>query len=638
MFLGGTIVLSIAASFFGATGIMGLKYIQEDCYDEVREFFAHGQAGYLEGETNFAEETLVILQKSNIYLKNNELTQEYFYETYGDAMIGQPTISSYEIFPSADTEDTLFVYSIIHNTTYQRQQVLNKKLYTGTNILDEEGRLKDIEITETQASCFNTVGNFEKINGLLTCAIRFTERQDKFAKYEESALAIVGKESCAHKEPICNKHSTSFPLCCEQFEDEFTNFADCHCINAYDDASCDFDSKCNSYDDDTLDFSKADQKNKYCKGKELTDDWCKVDSNDVNIWDKECSTEANDDATYTCCNDNVFDVDKDIRVWYDLGVEKKITMTPTVCVKYANCLNSKDFINGCCATNTHADCNYCTDTEVTNINQVPHARKCGYNDCFDSSIQDQITCCAEVQKTYGTIFKAGSKCFIALNYKACDDMTNSLACPTITSACNKDTDCFPTCCKNKKFDFTTKSTIEASVASDCFQLASEYIIAEHDTDYLFGHYIYHETGTKTRPKCQVKGIIDPKCCNEDYQYANDDPCFCYGSDDNNDQDYYCNTVHHSECYPGSNTRDEDNNYLNEPYPQCCYDIGSFFGDDHFCSCRQTKNLSGETTTCDKVDISSDKFDFIETCPNPCKNGKALLSDGRYICEIPIFEL
>merc|ERR1711953_849295 len=65
MFLGGTIVLSIAASFFGATGIMGLKYIQAECYDEVDLYNKRGSSAYLDLEKHFADEDFKKVLKSD---------------------------------------------------------------------------------------------------------------------------------------------------------------------------------------------------------------------------------------------------------------------------------------------------------------------------------------------------------------------------------------------------------------------------------------------------------------------------------------------------------------------------------------------------------------------------------------------
>merc|ERR1711953_94452 len=65
MFLGGTIVLSIAASFFGATGIMGLKYIQAECYDEVDLYNKLGSSAYLDLEKHFADEDFKKVLKSD---------------------------------------------------------------------------------------------------------------------------------------------------------------------------------------------------------------------------------------------------------------------------------------------------------------------------------------------------------------------------------------------------------------------------------------------------------------------------------------------------------------------------------------------------------------------------------------------
>ena len=158
-----------------------------------------------------------------------------------------------------------------------------------------------------------------------------------------------------------------------------------------------------------------------------------------------------------------------------------------------------------------------------------------------------------------------------MSYDPCEDDT-SLGCSTVNSECNENADCFPECCGDKKFDFTNKKTIDVSEASDCFQIAPELISEKNDNLNLLGHYIYHRTGADPdkRASCKkVNGIIYPKCCNAYVAYDVEDPCHCFGA---NVQTQRCSKVHHEQCFPKTN-----GDSLSGAFPQCCYDIGDFFG-------------------------------------------------------------
>lgn len=190
--------------------------------------------------------------------------------------------------------------------------------------------------------------------------------------------------------------------------------------------------------------------------------------------------------------------------------------------------------------------------------------------------------------------------------------------------------------KIKKFDFTNKDTIDESIASDCFQLAPELISKKNDEKNLLGHYIYHRTGAhpSKRASCKkVNGIIDPKCCNKMVVYDVEDPCHCHGKTPISSR---CTIVHHAQCYPKTS---ESTGKLTGSFPQCCFDIGEFFGPDHPCDCRLKENLTGDVAACNQAPMSASAFEFIQNCPNPCKDsGKALIPNKSLICEKPIFEL
>jgi len=137
--------------------------------------------------------------------------------------------------------------------------------------------------------------------------------------------------------------------------------------------------------------------------------------------------------------------------------------------------------------------------------------------------------------------------------------------------------------------------------------------------------------TSGPPAKKVNGIIDPKCCNKAVAYDVEDPCHCFGLSKQNSR---CSKVHHEQCHPKTGTNDD----LIGAFPQCCYDIGDFFGPDHSCNCRFEENFTGEIAACNESPISA-PFDFIQNCPNPCKDtGKALIPNKSLICEKPIFEL
>jgi len=615
MFLGGTIVLSIAASFFGATGIMGLKYIQNDCYDEVELYFKNPVA-YLALPKEYAIEDL-----DSTWTKP---TKEFFYEKYGEQMIGEPYVFSEE----SDANTYLYVYSGTYRTMeYSRAKLLQIKVKTAVLLYNDEGQVTGFNTDTTDTTCFESVGGFGEIEGVLTCGIRYSQPEQKYGSYEESKKTIVGREQCAVKEDQikCDEGSPSFPLCCEQFENKYTWSEGCACINSPDDASCKFDKSVDcTYRLNTLNFAKTEELDYYCNAISSTTGWCEKNGNNAYSYADTCKDAGSSDQIYTCCQQaDVWGLKK-TRHWRKWGQPMEMDMIPTACQQFNECNTGSDFFSGCCKDFNHPDCKICTTAPTTLIEEDAHASLCGYNKCDTfSNKQKEISCCSEIQAIFDITFPANTACKTALDYNPCDS-SNSLACNTVTNDCNKSKDCFPNCCAGKNFDFATTDTIKLSVESDCFQEASELIGEIHDKDHLLGHYIYHKTGIQgsQRPSCkQVNGIIDPKCCNEDYDYGPEDPCYCHRSDTT------CINIHHSKCLPDS-----------DQYPQCCYDIGDFFSDDHFCKCRLKENLTGEAQACNEVNTSNPSFDLIDICPNPCRNDKALINAESLICELPVFNL
>jgi len=621
MFLGGTIVLSIAASFFGATGIMGLKYIQSDCYDEVNLYFDN-PSEYLGESIEYADEAF--------YDSRRKPTQESLYGLYSDNIIGEPYIFTAEI----DSDKTLYVFSIIYKNKQTRQQLLDMKIKTAEfTYSSTTGKLTGLTTVATEASCFHTVGGFDEINGILTCGIRYSQFQQAYGRYEEAKKTIVDREQCAHQENQikCDTDSPSFPLCCKQFSEEYTWTEGCACINSPTDASCEFKKDIVDcvYDKKTLDISKDPQREYYCGSS--TSGWCEKDSLSF-IWDKKCNSETTVDGKYDCCQAaNVWSSSLKERKWEKWGKEIVVDMVPSTCKQFDECHSSSDFNNGCCSEVDHTDCKICKAGPTDATEESEHARDCGYTRCLSGNLQDQMKCCLDVETLYSFKFPANSICRKAIDYEPCDDLTqNSLACQTISDSCKRTQECFPNCCNGKNFDFATVDTIKRSAASHCFQEASEKIGQINEKNNLLGLYIYHQTGAEgsSRESCKkVNGIIDPKCCHKTLAYDPEDPCYCHGIGADTDA---CTKIHHKQCLPGD-----------DAYPQCCFDIGDFFGDDHFCKCRfedVEKNLIGENPECNEVDTSKPSFEFIDKCPNPCLGGKALIDGNSLICEMPIFKL
>jgi hypothetical protein len=293
------------------------------------------------------------------------------------------------------------------------------------------------------------------------------------------------------------------------------------------------------------------------------------------------------------------------REWKQYGVTAYLDMTPNKCGE-----DSAAF----CKLGLVAD---------TIAEELRHAQHCGYSECLDEKHHERKECCSKAQLEFDITFKKGTKCEAAINYNACDssrpgvlDNDESLACAKTTADCQKTQDCFPECCDGLKFDFSTTESIKASESSDCFKYAPHLIEPLNDKDDLIGQYIYHHS-----IDCKKIGdIINPKCCNEDVDYKKGDPCFCYGSTSSS-----CNTVSFDECNPNSSN-----------YPECCFDIGSkLFGNNDFCTCRLNDDPKSETKqTCNDGIEAGKEFQLLEPCPNPCKDGKALLTDNSLICELP----
>ncbi|CAG5102363.1 Oidioi.mRNA.OKI2018_I69.chr1.g265.t1.cds [Oikopleura dioica] len=312
MFLGGTIVLSIAAAFFGATGIMGLKYVQNECFDEVNLFFKLREQpmAYLQLEKNYAAEDL--------FGTDEKPTAESLYASYEDRIIGKPVI--FEEKDEDLVDGSYYVVSIVHNTTTSRGDILNMKIKTA-KFVDGE-----LALSETNARCFETAKGFTEINGLLTCKIRYSHVEEEFTRYEEATQKIVGRTQCLHKEEEieCNAESDSYPLCCNQFTPDYTDgkWHDCHCINNPSDASCQFnkDKDC-SYKRNTLNLDNDDQREYYCGAQ--TTGWCSKDSNDKFDYKDTCKNAGNDDETFDCCI-GLYQSHE----WYKWGEEQSLDMTP----------------------------------------------------------------------------------------------------------------------------------------------------------------------------------------------------------------------------------------------------------------------------------------------------------------------
>jgi len=501
------------------------------------------------------------------------------------------------------------------------------------NYVYRDEKIVWLNVEETNARCFDTAG-FVEVDGLLSCPIKFSSPSEDYLKYDEASEKIVGRQQCSYDEQdlICDENSASYPLCCEQFSNDYTKTEGCWCINKHKDASCNFDKDIDcSYVQNTLDPENQDQRDYFCKNS--NEDWCeKVDNKYT--WDKKCDDKATDADKYACCKQVIATGDH-IRSWYEFGNKRDVTMIPTVCQKYSECTTGEEIFEGCCDRTTsmpgHTDCDFCKKTAIVDKDdEVAHAATCGYNNCYNYGIQKKTECCLEAQTKFSFIFKEDSICEKAINYNPCDDNDDSLACSTVTSTeCHSGKDCFPKCCKNLKFDFATPKTIEDSIKSDCFQLASEFIISDHDTDKQLGQFIYKYTGEQDgRKSCSyVNGIMDPKCCNKDHDYGSDDPCFCHQN--NMMGDGRCTKVHHKDCHPSDSA-----------YPQCCYDIGDFFSDDHFCSCKLHRDpkISEPENDCNAVKVDYPKFEFISTCPNPCSDSTKALIPDKFICEVPIFTL
>ncbi len=291
MFLGGTIVLSITASFFGATGIMGLKYLQKDCLNEVNLYFESDEdsSTYLNENIVFADEDFFGLQ--------TEPTKESLYESYGDSIIGEPYIFSKAI----NAEVNQYIFSVVHKNEYTRKTLMDMKVRTAKFTYNDNGDITGFETQETEASCFDTVGGFGEIEGLPTCAIRYSQPTQMYGRYEEAKKSIVDRNGCAHEETElkCDNKLPSFPLCCEQFDEKYTYTKDCACINSPRDASCHFNKNivdC-EYDLNTLDFSDINQRDYYCTALSSTTGWCEKPGSTY-VYDDTCKTEGSVEATY----------------------------------------------------------------------------------------------------------------------------------------------------------------------------------------------------------------------------------------------------------------------------------------------------------------------------------------------------
>ncbi|CAG5102337.1 Oidioi.mRNA.OKI2018_I69.chr1.g253.t1.cds [Oikopleura dioica] len=600
MFLSGTLILSITAAFFGATGFLGLKYVQDECSLEVELYFRSNSTDiYLDQSMQFAAETL-----EGSYTKP---TKESLYWNYQDRMIGEPYI-----FVVDDTEishEPFYVSSVVFNTTDSRKNIMNMLVQIARYREVSTGKI-DLVVESTDTTCLET--GLTLVGGLLACKIRFSTFQNETARYEESTNEIIEINSCAYEESeiYCNKKSASFPLCCEQFESKYTDGqdGDCWCINRFDDASCGFDknlppSQC-QYRANTLDLEISDQKNYYCDVLgQSRNGYCKKE-NGALVWDASCKDEKDLDAKYNCCK-NLESSYSFTRTWRKYNENQETDMTPSTCKQFNNCKTADQFFGGCCDSSSggHSDCKYCKDVDETSSSN--HKRDCGYSHCLtnDKTVEEKKSCCLEVERVFGFKFRKDSECGIAINYDPCVDETDSLACKGITDYCKSTDFCFPDCCTGLKFDFANKDTISDSMNSDCFQLAPERIESANDVKEFLGHYIYHHTGKfYGRESCSaVKGIIDPSCCNSGFSYHVEDPCYCHGR---NPLSSRCARVDPANCLPG-----------NSAYPQCCFEIGAFFAPDHFCTCRQNQDRLS-LHTCSDVQ-TSEPFDFIEKCPNPC---------------------
>jgi len=631
MFLGGTIVLSIAASFFGATGIMGLKYLQNDCYDEVELFFK-SPAIYMTAETKeYAEESIV-----GTY---DEWTNEHVYNKYGKTMISQSTM--FKETNEALTSEPFFIYTVVSKFTTSRLSLLQKFVRTAdykqtidpiTNI-----RTLEIETGNTAVTCFDSSPDgFSSFDGLIICPIRYSNVQSQQARYEESTEQIIAAGTCAYDEAQtkCDKDSISFPLCCSQFDSSVTVDKDCHCFDALNDASCGFETTC-TYAKTTLDLSVNEQRQQWCVDN-ASHKWCvkeTVNSAEVWAWDRECDDKTSADDILTCCKS--LEQSKFSHSWTKYGVNTDLDMTPTKCKTAGvyQCMKADQFYGGCCDDSTHSKCTECKagPTANTVAAERAHATACGYSDCLSKDFYKKQKCCAETEKIYGITFGVGTQCEAAINYKACDDKkptqnSKSLACAKATEGCKSTDKCFPDCCSELQFDFSTQESITLSLATDCYKSAPHLIEPLNDKENLMGQYIYHHTDLN----CQSSnGIIQPKCCNRQHLYTEEDPCYCtYLGTSSYFDGTLCEKIHIKDCHPGNNE-----------YPQCCFDIGnSLFGDNDFCSCRLNQNPKNPDTECNDGPSEGNKFEAVRKCPNPCKDKKALLPDKSFICEKPVYIL
>jgi len=407
MFLGGTIVLSIAASFFGATGIMGLKYLQQDCLEEVDLYFENPES-YLSQPKEYAEEELSYF--------NTKPTQETLYEIYEDNIIGEPYIFSEKI----DSENDLYVYSVVYKSVEKRRELLAKKVKTAEFTYSNSGKLNGLLTVDTDASCFDTVGGFGETNGYLTCGVRYSQLQQAYARYEESKKKIVDREQCAHdnSDIKCDTGSPSFPLCCEQFSNEYTWTEGCACINSPTDASCKFNKDIVDcvYAMNTLDLSKTDQREYYCGSD--TDGWCEKEDGTSFSWDKKCKSESDADAKLACCKDaSVWSLSRKERQWFKWGQKKIMDMVPAECKQFDECHSASDYYNGCCSTFDHSDCKSCKSGPEDSTKESQHARDCGYRHCLTTTnLQEQIKCCLDVESLYTFKFPTDSVCRKAIDY------------------------------------------------------------------------------------------------------------------------------------------------------------------------------------------------------------------------------
>jgi hypothetical protein len=333
---------------------------------------------------------------------------------------------------------------------------------------------------------------------------------------------------------------------------------DCHCLDAdrdqndKKDASCGiFDETC-VYNEKTLNFENEKEREMYCSF-HSGHEWCQKKPNSVGTmvwaWERKCDDKTSNDDILECCMQ--LDADNFIREWKQYGVQAYFDMTTVTC-------KTADYCSLGLVDDTIDD-------------EEDHAEHCGYSSCYIYSDHHQLKeCCTKAKADFGDIFKKGTKCEQALNYAACDTTkpselqnSESLACSKTTTECSKSTKCFPECCRDKEFDFSTAASIKASEESDCFKEASYLITPLNDKDNLIGKYIY-----KYSPSCKHNGIINPKCCNKNVAYKKDDPCYCYGS-----YSYNCNNgqqVDYTKCVPGASQ-----------YPACCFDIGNkLFGDNN----------------------------------------------------------